>query len=369
MSRKKKVLFVLHLPPPIHGAAVMGKNVQDSQLINDVFECRFINLSASKSISKIGKLSVGKFWFLISSYFLIIKTAIQFKPDLCYITPSSWDWGFYRDFIIVQSLKLINIPIIAHFHNKSKPGWLQSKHNFFLNKIFYRKIKIILLAKELYYEKKLFISDKDVYYCPNGITKIYALNTKKEVDDKFRFLFLSNMMEEKGVFVLLNACKILKEKNYSFEIHFIGKWADISEEDFNNFINRNNLQDYVIIHGAKYNDEKNDIFLQSDVFVFPTYYHGETFGLVLLEAMQFSLPCITTLEGGIPSVVKEGETGYLVNPKNYLEFAEKMEFLLNNKSLAVEMGKNGKKLFEEKFTIEKFEKRFAEILKDALNIE
>ena len=47
---KKKVLFIMHIPPPVHGAAIMGKYIFESTLINDEFDCIYINLSASKKV-------------------------------------------------------------------------------------------------------------------------------------------------------------------------------------------------------------------------------------------------------------------------------------------------------------------------------
>ena len=49
--------------------------------------------------------------------------------------------------------------------------------------------------------------------------------------------------------------------------------------------------------------------------LFPTFYHNECFSLVLLEAMEHGLPCISTTEGGIPGIVDDGKTGFLV-PKH-----------------------------------------------------
>ena len=57
---KPKILFILHLPPPIHGAAMMGKYIQESELVNSSFDCFCINLATAGSLSDIGHISLKK---------------------------------------------------------------------------------------------------------------------------------------------------------------------------------------------------------------------------------------------------------------------------------------------------------------------
>ena len=53
-----KILFILHLPPPIHGAAMMGKYIQESELIDSSFDSYCINLATAGSLSDIGRTTV-----------------------------------------------------------------------------------------------------------------------------------------------------------------------------------------------------------------------------------------------------------------------------------------------------------------------
>ena len=54
------ILFILHLPPPVHGAAMMGKYIHDSKLINTSFDCHYINLTTAKDLADIGKVGIRK---------------------------------------------------------------------------------------------------------------------------------------------------------------------------------------------------------------------------------------------------------------------------------------------------------------------
>ena len=57
---KNSILFILHLPPPIHGASMVGKYIQESKLINSSFDCYYINLATAGDLSDIGQFSLKK---------------------------------------------------------------------------------------------------------------------------------------------------------------------------------------------------------------------------------------------------------------------------------------------------------------------
>jgi glycosyltransferase involved in cell wall biosynthesis len=184
---------------------------------------------------------------------------------------------------------------------------------------------------------------------------------KKTKSSVVRLLFLSNMMKTKGVFDLLEACSILDKKKVEFKCHYIGKWVEITEVAFNEEIKRKKLIRKVVAHGAKYGKEKEAFFIETDIFVFPTFYHNECFPLVILEAMQYGLPVISTNEGGITDIIKDGITGYIVEKQNPEELAMRIEELILNPELRIKLGKAGQEKFKKYYTLECFERRMCEI--------
>lgn len=92
----------------------------------------------------------------------------------------------------------------------------------------------------------------------------------------------------------------------------------------------------------------------------------EALGLVLLEAAACGVPCIGTNVGGIPEVVVDGETGFIVESENIQALSEKMQMLLTDRALAKKMGGRGRVMVCEKFDIntqaKKLEGMYSEIL-------
>jgi L-malate glycosyltransferase len=363
---KSKILFILHLPPPIHGAAMVGQSIRQSRIINDTFECHFIKLSTSKKINESGKGSFRKLPQILKLYIKIFSALIKNRYDLCYFNITSKGLGFYKDFVIVILLKIFGCKIVYHYHNK---GISERQNNWFLNfmkRIQFKNANVILISSLLYYDVAKFFHEEKIHYCANGIPEISGINldvinsnrAAKEIPD---ILYFSNMMVEKGVFTLLEACKMLYSRGISFNMIFIGDWVDIKESEFNDYIKLNNLQDNIFYGGKKYGEEKYAYFENSDIFVLPT--HNDVFPLSILEAMQFGLPIISSKEGGIPDMVFENENGYLVNKKNVIELADKIQYLIQNPDARIRMGVASRKKFQEQFKINVFENNLIRYLK------
>lgn len=365
---KPKILFILHLSPPIHGAAMMGKYIQESELVNSSFDCFCINLATAGSLSDIGHISLKK----LLKYFFLLKhishVVREIRPELVYITPNAGGKAFFKDFIVVQMLKSMGCKVIAHYHNKGVSVY-QSKwvYNFFYKR-FFSNLKVILLAETLYKDIAKYVKREDVYICPNGIPNLrkgeFEARRKNEVP---YLLFLSNLLINKGVFVLLDALRILKEKGYLFNCQYVGgETAEINAVQFSEEVDKRDLNDRVAYVGRKVGEEKNAFFQQADVFVFPTYYYNECFPLVILEAMEYKLPAISTNEGGIPDMVKDGENGLICEKQNPYLLADCIAKLLDDEELRVKMGNAGYDKFCREFTLQQFEHRMLDILSQNL---
>lgn len=364
MDKKPNILFLLHLPPPVHGSSVVGKAIKDSKLINGQFDCRFINLLVSRKLNDTGKKSFSKVFRSLGTSFSLFKEILKKKPDLCYFALTTTGFGFYKDVISVAILRLFHVKRVYHLHNKGVSKAQSGIINALLYRFVFNRAKVILLSKYLYPDIQKFVPKSQVYICPNGISDNIPEVTKhvSKPKEKIKILFLSNLIKSKGVFVLLDACSIMKKNGYWFECDFVGGEGDVSEQEFKEKVVQKGLSENVRYLGMKFDQEKEAIYSRADIFAFPTYYEQETFGLVNLEAMENSIPIVSTFEGGIPDVVENGVTGFLVPQQNVKALEEKLEILIKDPLLREKMGKLGRQKFEQEFTLDKFEKRLTKIL-------
>ena len=367
MQKKPHILFILHLPPPTHGASMMGKYVRDSQQVNEAFECRYINLAIARNIDDVGAFRLHKISSFLKLIRLIRKEVKAFHPDLVYITPNTKGGAFYKEFVIIEMLKRMGCKVVAHLHNKGVSDWQDHWYNDRLYKAYFNNMKIILLAKALYADISKYADWKDIYLCPNGIPDVSRpAPTEVRKNAVPHILFLSNLIESKGILVLLDALSILKQRGHAFVCDVVGgESAEISSERLKDEESIRGIKDHVVYHGSKYDEEKNMFFCNADVFAFPTYY--ECFPLVLLEAMQQGVPCISTDEGGIPDIIEDGVTGFITPKQQALPLADRLEQLITDVTLRHRMGMAGRKKYEQAFTLFMFENRIVDILKQCVS--
>ena len=362
---KPRILFITPLPPPVHGSAMVSRYLQESERLREQYQTTFINLSTSRKMSEIGKRSVWKILRFAGTYGKILCQLLMHRYDLCYLAITCQGIGFLKDAPFVLLCKLFCKKVVVHQHNK---GMLRVVHRFPYNLLLpwvYRKVDVILLSWKLYPDVEEVVPKEKVWICPNGIPEVEYI--KQTVQSEVpKLLFLSNLVESKGVYVLLGACKQLKERGHRFVCHFVGgESKEINRERFQQEVSDRQLEDCVFYVGPQYGEDKERYFQEATLFVQPTF--EDCFPLTILEAMQHGLPVVSTDEGAIPDMVIDGETGFICPGKNVDALVNSIEKILIDKELCKQMGEKGRLSYKEKYTMEVFEKKFLDILSEILN--
>ena len=132
----------------------------------------------------------------------------------------------------------------------------------------------------------------------------------------------------------------------------------------NNYIKQNGLTELVEVKGPKFGDSKYEEYRNADLFVFPTYHHVECFPLVLIEAMQFGLPIITTSTGAIPEIIENEINGLIVKKKDVSDLVDKIELIIKNRGQRAQIGVQARKDYFKKYSLDIFEKSMAKVFSE-----
>ena len=331
------------LPDPVTGLSIANEMLKKGlteknhiiEYIDTNTEKKFTNLSSQ------GKFSLKK---IIQSLLPIMQGIIKIsskKFDVIYITPAQSYLGFLKYSPFIFAAKIKKTPVYIHFHGGFVRDMYDSLTKFkqkILRKIFEKCTGIIVLGSSL---EKMFqgiVLKHKVHVCENGVDQAFFLS-KNELDDKLvsfnkknklEILYLSNLMKSKGILDLLNACLLLKEKGIQFNLNIAGSIEPNLSDEFNYY--KELLSEEMTYYGLVKGEKKRKLLKNANIFCLPSYYPNEGQPISILEAMAMGCGIVTTNQGGISDIFKDGVNGIECKKNNAEHLAhsiEKIEEKLN----------------------------------------
>ncbi len=235
-------------------------------------------------------------------------------------------------FVGVASIFFANVPIVATFHASFSSNW-KFKFWGFLFKRWLNKIDTVIAvsktAAKCIINYGFKIQPKII---PNGTNISRFYNVSKNNSKNINILFVGRNEKRKGVELLLSAFKLINKKLDGVSLTLVGEGIKELELSYN----ENNSTFFDHIEG----DELVKIYRAADIFCSPAI-ENESFGIVLLEAMASGLAVIASDIPGYREVVKDYHNGILFSHGSYDSLLIKLEELIFNKKLRLNISKNG----------------------------
>ena len=183
--------------------------------------------------------------------------------------------------------------------------------------------------------------------------KIYENYIQKKWNLPIRILSIGRLTAHKGFITLIESLKLLRERNAEFEAQIVGEGSQHNE--LIQTIDKNNLAENVFLIGAKSYNEIEKMYMSADIFVLPSQiqHNGERDGLpnVLIEAMSFKLPVISTYVSAIPELIEDKESGMLVPERNPAALFNAIFYLIQNEEEAGKIALRGYEIVKKHFNI------------------
>ncbi|MEQ9620243.1 MAG: glycosyltransferase family 4 protein [Deltaproteobacteria bacterium] len=262
---------------------------------------------------------------------------------------------------IVSKLNEIDFTFTAH-------AWDIFKYDTMLEDKIAEARKVITCTN---FNKK-YLEEKFADISPDKIVTIYHgmdlhqfKSDKKKANRIFTILSIGRLAEKKGFHILLQACNILKKKQIGFTCQIVYVSGEFEKEIFELY-NYLELAGYVQFIPEMTQEKLIDYYNNADCFILPCIVtdSGDRDGIpnVILEALAMELPVVTTPISGIPEVIKDGETGLLVEPENAEELAAAIARVYSDPNLREKLGKAGRDFVNQHFEISSNVERLLKVI-------
>ena len=258
--------------------------------------------------------------------------------------------------------KLLRMPLNIQIHNDfcDNKYWMGIRK---INRLFNVIGKFIIKHSDTIrvgtnYEKekiskKLRILEEKIYVIPvnSEINKFKNVNEgkvrKKYINGKFEkmLLFTGRLVAQKDIGTLLNAFNIVVQKRPRTLLIIVG--SGMQENILKSLSHRLRLNNNVIFTGSIDHDSLTEYVSACDVYTISSIFEGTC--IAMAEAMAAGKPVVATGFAGACDLIRDGETGFIVNQKDYKSFAAKVLYLLDNPVKAKAIGKNAERFISERF--------------------
>jgi len=195
------------------------------------------------------------------------------------------------------------------------------------------------------------------------VKDIDSFEIQNKYNNKKILLFVGRLVKAKNLFFLLEVIKKLKEKRDDFILLLIGEGEE--KDKLNKFIKENNLSDYVNILEPKSHKELSLYYNVAYLLILLST--NESFGKVIIETGFTNTPTLSSESLGPQDIIKDNINGYLVEINNLDQTLDKLDYLLNNKDLVEQAGKEAKKNFLLKYSQKETYKKVEELWYNIVN--
>lgn len=217
---------------------------------------------------------------------------------------------------------------------------------------------LVLVSDSLrkFYKKQLANTKCKCFYVPNILDtvpeRLSRLNEK-------RLISVGRLSREKAYEDLLDVFQLIHEKEPSWRLDIIGDGAQ--KNLLGDRIFAEGWTDCVKLHGFQDKTYINNLLSKSSIYLMSSI--TESFGIVLIEAMSYGLPCVAFDSAeGATELIRNGENGYLISYRNKEEYAKKVIELIRNKKERIQIGKAGRET-SLNYTGDKVKKEWIKLLK------
>ena len=366
MSNRSDILLVGQTPPSYHGQSVVTAMLFD----HDWGELKVerLRMSYSDTIDAVGKAGVGKVLHLLTLIFKTWWIVLTKRPRVLYYLPASANKiPVIRDIVYLGLIRWLFPKTVFHYHAGGLPEYLETAGLLggIARRVYSKADLSIEICRTEHSPGRMF-GAKQTTYIANGLD-VELLPRSRPDDAELRVLFLGALNEGKGVLDVIRATKLARAKGSQFHVHMVGAWAsDEFRKEAEALVVSEGLVDVVHFPGPMKGTDKWQAYADAELFIFPSHYQSENFPLVIIEAMAFGLPVVSTTWRGIPQLVGDSGAAILCDINAPDQYASAIGEVLKHSEKRQRMGEAALKHYENHYTRDKFVAAMEEVFQTVL---
>lgn len=271
--------------------------------------------------------------------------------------------------VLLRDFGLIKGKVVTTFHGYDMSAIVREQGEDVYNFLF-ENGDLFLPISEYWKEKliKMGCNERSIIVYRMGIdTNKFQFSLRSKKHD-IQLLTIGRFVEKKGIEYGIQAVAKIIKKHPSVEYKIAGKGPLISKLEC--LIEEHGVEKNVKLLGWQHQDEVIKLMKKADIFVAPsiTSKEGDQEGipLTIMEALATGLPVVATEHSGIPELVQDGRSGFLVPERDVEALAEKLEHLIEHPERWPKIGRAGRKFVEENYDINKLNDQLVEIYKNLI---
>jgi len=275
--------------------------------------------------------------------------------------------------VLLKEIGVITGKVVTTFHGYDMSRYVRTQGNEVYNFLF-EKGDLFLPISERWKEEliKMGCNEQKILVHRMGVdTDKFKFSQRKSHEGNIRLLTVARLVEKKGVEYGIRAVARVLRENPNIEYSIVGDGP--LRNELETLIEKLGVGSQVKLLGWQEQDKIAELMDKADILLAPsvTSKDGDQEGIpvVIMEALAKGLPVLSTWHSGIPELVQDGKSGFLVPERDVDALAERLEYLIEHPEIWPEMGRAGRKFVEEHYNIDKLNDRLVEIYKKLLNGE
>ena len=373
-ARKPRVVIAGQVPPPYGGQNVMIARILAELRQTPGYETAHLAFGFSPTFKTVRQGNVKKLWELVKVLARLLRVRLGGPIDvLIYPVGGPQTVPIIRDILLLPWILLAARRVVLHFHAAGVADRFATRRGLLGSLLawLYRRADTALVMTEFNQRDPAAFGVGRIFVRPHKLPDTFDASALKKSRAMPRILALGHICPDKGTPALLRAFAGIAQRNKSVRLELVGECLPpMNDESLHGLLRELGIEDRVDLPGVLTGRDKQEAFGRATVFAFPSVAPYESFGLVMVEAMMWSLPIVATDWRGNRDVLGDSFEGicFQIGEDLAVSLESALEIALTKALAAPSWGEMNRRIYENNYRADAESADYATLLPSLLEM-